>query len=574
MKMLMKILNIFGLLASFANAQVDRDWSFQRMCEFWDGGSSYRPRSNGFNSIEGDKCTFEFPVATDSRESAKRYCQEHVPYHIIDGTPGERTKCSAEATLICKNEWVQLFGRCYKMTKELMTRDVAVGHCKKQKDDATIAFLHRETLPFRIYNYFTRVSRLWIDASETITKDLIDENVNGNLLLAIDGYMYNLPNIALTRVDSSETAMVLCEYTPPMNRAESNHLLKKYGEIYYPTVSTSEGAFIRTTSSLNRIDEDLFKDNRYCSRVMNPFIHNSNARSAIPTREFLEEVNKVQNGLIIRTAAFSKSSRKSERIGATCSVNKGSIYHVLWMGSDGNAVSQPIDKSLWRSNEPNEICDAGSWSSALVSGRDGSPGLEAMSDARYAPIYCQNIVDSYSYGDCPAGFTEYYRKSLGQKWCHRFFPDKMVNEDAEAHCQKHGAHLTGYTNQEELKLLADLIGDNYEKLYHNLDTWIGARRRSECITTGTDNEPGYDRDPASKCSRVRVFEWQNGVAPNPPDIVSDWNHDGEPNFAENREQCLAVMKGNKLTGTLNDVPCTMKYNFICGTEAPIIIKSP
>ncbi|KAF1770845.1 hypothetical protein GCK72_002669 [Caenorhabditis remanei] len=411
-------------------------------------------------------------------------------------------------------------------------------------------------------NYFTRVSRLWIDASEAITKDLIDENVNGNLLLAIDGYMYNLPNIALTRVDSSETAMVLCEYTPPMNRAESNHLLKKYGEIYYPTVSTSEGAFIRTTSSLNRIDEDLFKDNRYCSRVMNPFIHNSNARSAIPTREFLDEVNKVQNGLIIRTAAFSKNSDKNVRIGATCSAKKGATHQVLWRGSDGNDVYVPVDKSLWRSDEPNEICDAGSWSSALVSGRDGSPGLEAMSDARYAPIYCQNTVDTYSYGDCPAGFTEYYRKRIGQKFCHRFFSEKKTQPDAEAHCQTFGAHLTGYTDSEELKLIGTL------NVHGVWETLIGGKRRSECITNGAKNEPGYSREESSPCSRKLVYEWKNGVAPNPPNIENDWSFGYEPNYVGYKEECLTIVRHKGVS--LNDNTCDSLFPFVCGMEAPIV----
>ncbi|CAO4362212.1 unnamed protein product [Caenorhabditis nigoni] len=576
--MIMKLF-ISSILLVYCNAQVDRDWSFQAMCTFWDG-KGYRPRDGGFDALDGDKCDFQLPMETDSPESALRYCEDQVPYHILKAKPGSPTVCSAEATLICKSGWVQLFGRCYKLEKKhMMTHGEAVDYCAKLKSevngaDVHIAFMHRETLPFRINDYFTRVSSVWMDASESITNDLIYNKENGNLLLALDGYKYNLPNIALARVDPSEKAMALCEYTPSMNRAESNYLLKKYGKIYYPTISTSEGSFVRTASSLHRNRIDSLAEANYCTKMMAPFIPNGLARSAFPTDDFLHEVNKAGKGFIIRMATVSMNAQEEERKKATCTSYKGAIHQMLYKSADGTKISQKIPTSAWRDSEPRETCDAGSWSSALVTGRDGNPGLEATSDARFAPIYCQNIVQSFTYGDCPDGFTPYFRKSLGQKWCHRFFPGVYKTyDDAEKHCQSYGAHLTGYTDQEEFKLLADLHGTNYGDWYKN-ETWLGARRREQCnkMAGGDLSKEGYVKDANDQCSRVRVYEWMEGVAPNPPDIETNWNNDVEPNFMNTNEKCLSLMvRADRKT--INDIRCDKEFKPMCGLEAPIVMKS-
>lgn len=43
-RMRLKIFMALSLLC-YTNAQVDRDWSFQQMCEFWGGEQTYRARS-------------------------------------------------------------------------------------------------------------------------------------------------------------------------------------------------------------------------------------------------------------------------------------------------------------------------------------------------------------------------------------------------------------------------------------------------------------------------------------------------------------------------------------------------
>ncbi|EGT48527.1 hypothetical protein CAEBREN_06550 [Caenorhabditis brenneri] len=392
------------------------------------------------------------------------------------------------------------------MTKELMAHEEAEAHCAKQEQKSTIAFMHREALPFRIYKHFTGVYSLWLEASVAITRDLIYDVKGGHLLLAIDGYPYNLPNIALARVAPTEKAMVLCEYTPRMNQAESNYLLRRYGEIYYPTIFTSDSAYVRTASVLQRNDKDPSMDHKYCKHVLRPFLQTDDAQAAVPTREFLD--------------------------------------------------------------------------------RSSPAGLEAMSDARAAPIYCQTTFDVMEYGDCPENYKPFYRKETGQKFCHDFIDKPRFYDEAEADCAGDGAHISGFTGREELDFLDSLLDAAQEEddvpFGHENSIWLGARRREACNRKGIQGkEGGFNSDPTHPCSRLRVFEWVHGVAQNPPDFESRWIGPLEPNFVSDDEKCVELLKGEQTRWDdkdgdkkLNDVPCDPdrgKYYF-CGKEAPIVSK--
>lgn len=116
--------------------------------------------------------------------------------------------------------------------------------------------------------------------------------------------------------------------------------------------------------------------------------------------------------------------------------------------------------------------------------------------------------------------------------------------------------------------------------HHYSNVYIGARRRPECIKLGvSDQIPGFDTDDSKPCARFRVFSWLHGVALNPPDFASNWMTDKEPNFVGNEEQCIVVMTGTppqwRYNGDkkINDIPCTDRYPFFCGKEAPIVKKT-
>lgn len=77
---------------------------------------------------------------------------------------------------------------------------------------------------------------------------------------------------------------------------------------------------------------------------------------------------------------------------------------------------------------------------------------------RSAPLYCENIVEYFTYSKCPDGFREYKRVKTGQLWCHKYVHDmSMNNDDAEKKCNDMGAHLSSFTTYEELKLLDGML---------------------------------------------------------------------------------------------------------------------
>ncbi|ULU04267.1 hypothetical protein L3Y34_017214 [Caenorhabditis briggsae] len=581
-KMRMKLLIVCCLL-TFTTAD-EGDESFKKMCEFWSGAQkSYRERLSS-KAMEGDKCSMVFPVVSANEGEARRYCEENVPFHILNvKIDKSTTTCDAEATLKCEQGWVQMFGRCYKIEKKMMKRDSAVEYCATLKPKARIAFMHREALPFRINDYFSKVSRVWIDASEAITNDLT--YVKGeNLLLALDGYKYALPNIALAKVPSDETAMALCEYTPTMNQAESNYLLRRYGEIYHTILFTPDRAYVRTASSLQRSDNRK-RDSNYCKKVLRPFLHNDDiAQSADPNTDFLELLSKDRDATIIRTSVYSRDASLNNRKNAECTDSRAKNYGYDNTDGEKGLIFTKVPPDVWAKNQPEEKCDAGSWSTGIVFSRKGERRLETMSDARYAPIYCQTNFEKVTFGDCPSGYTEYWRAERRQKWCHKFINRKANFDDANAYCNTtEKGFVTGFADAKELELLDQLLdkaiksGTVFKK---SEGVYLGVQRRHQCINRKqiAHSTGGFNPDPTHPCSKERLFEWVYGVADHPPLFKDYWAVESEPNFVGDDERCVELVKGfqtrsgwptGEMSKKLNDLPCDKQLYFFCGKEAPI-----
>ncbi|ULU04268.1 hypothetical protein L3Y34_017214 [Caenorhabditis briggsae] len=580
--MRMKLLIVCCLL-TFTTAD-EGDESFKKMCEFWSGAQkSYRERLSS-KAMEGDKCSMVFPVVSANEGEARRYCEENVPFHILNvKIDKSTTTCDAEATLKCEQGWVQMFGRCYKIEKKMMKRDSAVEYCATLKPKARIAFMHREALPFRINDYFSKVSRVWIDASEAITNDLT--YVKGeNLLLALDGYKYALPNIALAKVPSDETAMALCEYTPTMNQAESNYLLRRYGEIYHTILFTPDRAYVRTASSLQRSDNRK-RDSNYCKKVLRPFLHNDDiAQSADPNTDFLELLSKDRDATIIRTSVYSRDASLNNRKNAECTDSRAKNYGYDNTDGEKGLIFTKVPPDVWAKNQPEEKCDAGSWSTGIVFSRKGERRLETMSDARYAPIYCQTNFEKVTFGDCPSGYTEYWRAERRQKWCHKFINRKANFDDANAYCNTtEKGFVTGFADAKELELLDQLLdkaiksGTVFKK---SEGVYLGVQRRHQCINRKqiAHSTGGFNPDPTHPCSKERLFEWVYGVADHPPLFKDYWAVESEPNFVGDDERCVELVKGfqtrsgwptGEMSKKLNDLPCDKQLYFFCGKEAPI-----
>lgn len=115
---------------------------------------------------------------------------------------------------------------------------------------------------------------------------------------------------------------------------------------------------------------------------------------------------------------------------------------------------------------------------------------------------------------------------------------------------------------------------------NNIAVWLGAKRREECGDLSKNFTGGYSKDIHDPCARSRVFEWQNGVAQNPPIFVGDgfdyWAEKYEPNHSTDSERCLVQMSGsmsvwygdNKPRNMqINDIYCNYEFKFLCGKEA-------
>lgn len=587
MRMKLLIICIFHLIntyhaAGFAGVG---DKSFYEMCTFWGGASSdYKERLPGNQAMTGDSCSMSFPIGMGDKESAIRYCEDNVPFHIRSAEVKEfETICRAEATLKCDDGWTQMFGRCYKIEKKMVIRDHAVDMCKSWNQKATIAFMHRETLPFRIRDYFTGVSRIWMDASETVT-NVLEYKTGPHLLLAIDGYKYALPNLAFAQVPIDETAMALCEYTPDMTQSESNWLLGRYGEIYYPIITTSDRTYVRSANSYQR-SEGREDEHKLCKSILRPFLHtDAVARAAEPTTEFLDELSKKRDATIIRTAVYSGDThplnRKNKLCTSSSSINFGYDHY---NATTKRSIFKTVPPEVWRKGQPAEVCDGATWSTGIVMSREGQRRLETMSDARFAPIYCQTNFESLGYGDCPPGYAEFSRHLRGQKFCHKFIEKEMTYSEAQSYCMKneHGSAITGFSELNELVLLDKLITDamNTKKIPKTMSAFLGSHRRAQCTKEFLSTGLGYNKDPTHPCSLQRIFEWTHGVAQNPPIFEKYWVVPSEPNFMSDNEGCVELLRGKftrpnwptkYVSKVFNDIPCDTKLYFFCGKEAPII----
>lgn len=267
------------------------------------------------------------------------------------------------------------------------------------------------------------------------------------MMLAFEGYGYGMKSLSLIRVNGSiDKAFPLCEYTPLMTRAESLYLLRRYSEIYYTGLTTSQGMFIRTASFRNADDvKRKAGDNEYCANAMKPFLRGAKVdllRASEDELEFLIalKASKSHQFPFYRSTEFlhmsnGKSHPQSYRDKPQCQSNGFDV----------------MDNRKFRVNM--STCDGGTYSTAVKLVGSGEMVLDRCSDALWGPMYCEAKLAIRDYKPCPSGYKEYLRSS-GAKWCHKYVADELSAEDAEKKCQQDGAHLSGAESMDELKFLA------------------------------------------------------------------------------------------------------------------------
>uniref|UniRef100_A0A8R1DVE3 C-type lectin domain-containing protein n=1 Tax=Caenorhabditis japonica TaxID=281687 RepID=A0A8R1DVE3_CAEJA len=634
----LKRLILLIVSSSLISAQSIKDASFIRFCDTQDG--TYMPIGRGPKIASGNACEVPFIHWAKTEKLRWEFCTEYIPHTVLATKVVDRNTytCLVESRVACDDGWVQLHGICHKLIYEAMTKPEARARCQKERSNARIALYHRPWMTRHWQDFFRDAIKLWVDATETITERLIYKR-GPELMFAHDTLEYGLHSGAFVSVKSHKKAWPLCAYTPPVTQAQSDYLMNRYSEIYYKTLLTPSGdRYIRSASSLQRDAANRDAERLYCENVMKPVLRSLNAQSALPTRELIDTINKNTpiKSTLIRFSAYSGDSSKKNRISGTCTESKASNYGMnLFAKKAKKTFFMRIpdeNQNVWGKGEPRETCDgevanrvskrcltlamvpfivnrclqqsnirnaqtvgepmsaklpasvgavnsSRSWYNSQMPRSRDNPGLEAMSDARHGPIYCQSLFKTVKYIECPDGWKTYERKATGQRWCRKFFPNRITHQDAEKTCVENRAHLDGFEDETELRFMDSMLDEaKLDYYYSNGHTaWLGAKRREICMK----EKGGFNRDPNHQCSRRRVFEWVHGVARNSPNFDSHWASPSEPNMKGN-EPCLELLKGpsrayaedgqytKDVTMKINDADCRGTRYFFCGKEAQIV----
>uniref|UniRef100_A0A8R1DRX9 C-type lectin domain-containing protein n=1 Tax=Caenorhabditis japonica TaxID=281687 RepID=A0A8R1DRX9_CAEJA len=571
-----KRLTLLLLLISsliFTSAEDISDASFIRFCDTQDG--IYTPKGKGAKSANGNTCEIPFIHWAKTEKLRWEFCTEYLPHTVLETKVVDKYTytCLVESRVACDDGWIQLHGICHKLIYEAVTKPEARARCQKERANARIATYHRPYMTRHWQDFFRDAIKLWVDATETITDRLIYKR-GPELMFAHDTMEYGLHSGAFVMVKSHKRAWPLCAYTPPVTQSQSDYLMTRYGEIYYNTILSPSGdRYIRSASGLQRDSNNRDAERQYCENLMKPVLRPLNAQSALPTRGLIDSISRdtpLKNTLI-RFSAHSGDSSMYNRISESCTQSEAKNFGMnLYAKKEKKTFFMRIPaehQDAWKDGEPKET--------------RGQPGLEAMSDARHAPIYCQSLFETIKYKDCPKGWSTYERKTIGQRWCHKFFADLKSQPDAEKTCVQNDAHLDGFEDEAELLFLDEMLTASkidFTTKYNGYVGWLGAKRREAC-----KNElNGFNRDSNHQCSRRRVFEWVYGVARNSPEFDKHWASPSEPNLAGN-EQCLEILKGHSsqfgyggrgltaVTRKINDAPCDIKRMFFCGKEAETVV---
>ncbi|CAD6197922.1 unnamed protein product [Caenorhabditis auriculariae] len=152
---------------------------------------------------------------------------------------------------------------------------------------------------------------------------------------------------------------------------------------------------------------------------------------------------------------------------------------------------------------------------------------------------------------CPDNTWKLFSRTENRFWCIKYFDGNVNRYDAQSACEKIGATLTGFENQEEFEFLRDTAAREILKfgLKYGGAYWIDGVRTPQCH--------GYRN---INCTAVESFTWSNDYTKGTFAFTKFDNW--EPNNSqahgedENCLQGLIYLEYPSINGVLNDFACS------------------
>ncbi|KAF1767264.1 hypothetical protein GCK72_007223 [Caenorhabditis remanei] len=566
---LISLLIAILVLADPIQCQLSVDNSLWAACNQTGTSAGFKQRSVDDPS-EGDKCTLAFNVAVRDDDDAREFCSLYAPWRLvraeIDVKDRPRVLCHVEATLACKNGWIQMFGYCFRMTSErkLANHADAQTQCNNLEEGATIASLRHKNIVGVWRRYFRGIAQIWVTASETWHQYIQKTGtVDGDAFaIAFTGKHYDFsvhPN-SLIRIDPKIKLQVLCEYKPPMTSAEINYLGRRYSEIYYPSVKVPNGILVRSASSYTTSTNNL----EICKKALLPYMVGG-VDPFLPDAETLAAIHGTKLPFTLLTGSGARAGINTENMASKECVNEKKKLLV-------EALKKDDSKHEVDGVEGTDHCD--NMNTAAIVHEAGAAKLKTMSDSRSLPIWCKlGRKMEFRYNTTPG--YEIFHRSNGEVVAHRLYSQRLTYDAASKICKENGGFLSGINSLDEADHLGKLATEAGLK---NEAIFLGGRRKEACIQLETDHT-----NPDALCATNRVIEWQDNVA---QDFHTKWwrnGHDTHKNPSSTvayLQECLTYVQGtpswanNDTTAFLDDYHCGIGSPFFCTNKVTVTPVDP
>ncbi|PIC53143.1 hypothetical protein B9Z55_002968 [Caenorhabditis nigoni] len=503
---LLPVSNADQTIAEFkAMNDKDVDESALRTC--WIMGGSQIEEVDPGNVEKGHKCTITLRSPTVDNKHAKEQCESRIPFYIIDAKPGQTTSCTYQINLKCETGYWQIKGKCYKLSKAktIWNESACV---KKGLSNPRVADFHHG-----ISNFFADMIKIvdaWVKVPEL--KDYFENYSDGDQAFYVQqgAYKYDARPGDLLLDDPTHMHHVLCEYTPPMTKAEMYYIGEVYSEIY-PIKVYQDGAVLPSASyvTIKQTIPDTKQEGQYTTEHLDEkclSIGRILNIESYPITAIEGEFNDVRSYLTDHRFYLTNAFKNQG-----C---KGKDYRQYNQDGTSLPIFEGDDK---KKNE--QVCKAHSFS---FHQNDRYPSMSAMR----APVICTLHTFNWNQGECPEPpawsepVIKHVRKN-GRVFCHYINNREVETQyNANKRCEDYDVGtLTGFDSKEEfLKIVAKLkpvyngpfmsvddkhIGDHY---------WLGAS--SPCtVECGKEDGGTY------------VASWEDGVGSGTK-FLNDYDHAG------------------------------------------------